>query len=110
VFDISSRDGRVTGEALIALDSDEDVEKATSFHNKKMGHRYIEVYVSSRGDFLNVLERVLPKDVVPGINPQNVVIRVRGIPYGSDEETIRNFFSRVNLRKGLSSAFWCLLC
>eukprot|EP00475_Leptophrys_vorax_P038405 TRINITY_DN6766_c0_g2_i1.p1 TRINITY_DN6766_c0_g2~~TRINITY_DN6766_c0_g2_i1.p1 ORF type:complete len:397 (-),score=78.04 TRINITY_DN6766_c0_g2_i1:50-1240(-) len=62
-----------------------------------MGHRYLEVYVSSRSEFLKVCDRVLPKDSIPGINPQNVVIRVRGIPYGSDEFTIRGFFDRVKL-------------
>lgn len=42
VFDVSQRSGRVTGDAFVAIKSREDLEKALSLHEKRMGSRFMK--------------------------------------------------------------------
>lgn len=50
-------DGRVTGEAYVGFDSEEDARRGLQRHRDKMGSRYIEIFRSNKGELLNMLRR-----------------------------------------------------
>lgn len=57
VFVLSPSDGRRTGEAFVQLASQADLGTAMNRHKECMGHRYIEVFHSSRLERLQELQQ-----------------------------------------------------
>lgn len=86
-----SPQGRPSGEAYIELDSEDEVEKAIKKHKKTMGSRYIEVFQSNKAE----VDWILRRTGKPRINLDpnlDGFVRLRGLPFDSDEEDIRRFF------------------
>ncbi|XKL66577.1 hypothetical protein PGB90_009997 [Kerria lacca] len=89
-----SREGRPSGEAFIELESKGDAEKALRKDKQHMGHRYIEIFKTSRSDMDWYVAR-------SGSNVENVMdeccIRLRGLPYGCTKNDITQFFSGLTI-------------
>ncbi|XP_065221342.1 heterogeneous nuclear ribonucleoprotein F-like [Planococcus citri] len=86
--------GRPSGEAYIELDTPDDAAKALKKDRQHMGHRYIEVFRTSRSEMDWVVSRC-------GMNMENVMdegcIRMRGLPYGCTKEEVASFFSGLTI-------------
>ncbi|XKL66999.1 hypothetical protein PGB90_010419 [Kerria lacca] len=86
--------GRPSGEAYIELASAEDASKALKKDREHMGHRYIEVFPTSKSEMDWVVSRC-------GMNMENVMdegcIRMRGLPYGCTKEEVAAFFSGLTI-------------
>lgn len=86
--------GRPSGEAYIELETAEDAAKALKKDHQHMGHRYIEVFPTSRSEMDWVVSRC-------GMNIDSVMdegcIRMRGLPYGCTKEEVSSFFSGLQI-------------
>ncbi|XP_057298137.1 heterogeneous nuclear ribonucleoprotein H3-like [Hydractinia symbiolongicarpus] len=60
------QDGRPSGDAYVEFATPEDAEKAMGKHKEKIGHRYIEVFRSSKSDIKYVVGR--PNNFKPQLN------------------------------------------
>ncbi|XP_074594968.1 heterogeneous nuclear ribonucleoprotein F-like isoform X2 [Brevipalpus obovatus] len=91
-----SPQGRPSGEAYIELENEDEVEKAIKKHKKTMGSRYIEVFQSNKAE----VDWILRRTGKPRINLDpnlDGFIRLRGLPFDSDEEDIRRFFEGLEI-------------
>ncbi|XP_030628942.1 G-rich sequence factor 1 [Chanos chanos] len=88
------RDGRPNGQAIIELESEEDVSKALEKHRQYMGHRYVEVYeVTDRDAEVLLSASVAEQSVRDG------VVRLRGLPFSCTERDVIQFFSGLEIVK-----------
>jgi len=93
--------GRATGEAIVELETQEHYASALERNNQHLGHRYIEVFKSTADD----MDRALGINKGVGGSGENkipfsqssFVVRMRGLPFSSLEEDIREFFAQVGL-------------
>uniref|UniRef100_A0A8C5UQE4 G-rich sequence factor 1 n=1 Tax=Microcebus murinus TaxID=30608 RepID=A0A8C5UQE4_MICMU len=89
-----NRDGKRRGDALIEMESEQDVHKALEKHRMYMGQRYVEVYEINNED-VDALMKSLQVKSSPVVN--DGVVRLRGLPYSCDEKDIVDFFAGLNI-------------
>lgn len=89
-----SPQGRPSGEAYIEMETEDDANRGIKKHLKSMGTRYIEVFLSNKAEFDWILRRFgKPK---MNLDPNfDGFIRLRGLPFDSDQRDIRRFFEGV---------------
>ena len=85
-----NRDGKRRGDALIEMESEQDVQKALEKHRMYMGQRYVEVYEINNED-VDALMKSLHVKSAPMVN--DGVVRLRGLPYSCNEKDIVDFFA-----------------
>ncbi|XP_069781672.1 G-rich sequence factor 1 isoform X3 [Narcine bancroftii] len=91
---LCNRAGKPSGEAIIELQSAEDVRKALEKHRKYLGERYIEVFELSNSDVDFLLKRLHSsgKELTDGS-----VVRLRGLPFSCITEDIIRFFAGLDI-------------
>ncbi|XP_056123788.1 epithelial splicing regulatory protein 1 isoform X1 [Rhinichthys klamathensis goyatoka] len=87
--------GRRNGEALVRFESEEHRDLALQRHKHHMGTRYIEVYKATGEDFLKIAGGT-SNEVANFLSRENqVIIRMRGLPFTATAEQVLQFFSPV---------------
>ncbi|XP_068947666.1 G-rich sequence factor 1 [Petaurus breviceps papuanus] len=89
-----NRDGKRRGDALVELESEQDVKKALEKHHLYMGQRYVEVYEINNED-VDALMKSLQAKSSPVVN--DGVVRLRGLPYSCNEKDIVDFFAGLTI-------------
>eukprot|EP01105_Mastigella_eilhardi_P016705 TRINITY_DN3823_c0_g1_i1.p1 TRINITY_DN3823_c0_g1~~TRINITY_DN3823_c0_g1_i1.p1 ORF type:complete len:748 (-),score=199.36 TRINITY_DN3823_c0_g1_i1:112-2052(-) len=119
---ICGRDGRSTGDAFAEFTTEEMTLRAlTARHKASMGTRYVELFRSSKGELLCMLEQrlgvkaynvyaavsALPQAGLDGgdaagggSRAEYLCVRMRGLPYSATERDIVQFFDRINVVPG----------
>ncbi|XP_064416525.1 G-rich sequence factor 1 isoform X2 [Latimeria chalumnae] len=95
-FTLNSR-GRRSGDALVELESEEDIQKALEMHRKFMGHRYIEVFELQSSDVEMMLKNL---QSIESQTANEGVVRLLGLPYSSTEADIHHFFTGLEIAPG----------
>jgi len=102
---ILNPDGRASGEGIVEVGSEEDLEKVLEKNKENIGSRYIEVRKSTASDIDWALQRVGATGVMAmgggglGIdNPNNSVVRMRGLPFSATEAEIEEFLMKVDIK------------
>ncbi|XP_071411151.1 G-rich sequence factor 1 [Pithys albifrons albifrons] len=88
-----NRDGRRRGDALIEMESKEDVQRALEKHLRYMGPRYVKVFEVHDSDVEGLLQSL--RDESQAMNDGVVILR--GLPFSSTEEDIVDFFSGLKI-------------
>ncbi|XP_053922392.1 G-rich sequence factor 1 [Cuculus canorus] len=88
-----NRDGRRRGDALIELESKEDVQRALEKNLRYMGARYVKVFEVHDSDVEGLLQNL--RDESQAIN--DGVVLLRGLPFSSTEEDIADFFAGLKI-------------
>ncbi|XP_051879817.1 LOW QUALITY PROTEIN: epithelial splicing regulatory protein 1 [Pristis pectinata] len=84
--------GRRNGEALVRFINNEHRDLALQRHKHHMGNRYIEVYKATGEDFLKIAGGT-SNEVAQFLSKENqVVIRMRGLPFVATAEEVLMFF------------------
>ncbi|XP_038615647.1 G-rich sequence factor 1 [Tachyglossus aculeatus] len=89
-----NQDGKRRGDALVEMESEEDVRRALEKHRQYMGQRYVEVYEINNED-VNALMKSLQAKSSPVVN--DGVVRLRGLPYSCSEKDVVDFFAGLNI-------------
>ncbi|XP_005392832.2 PREDICTED: G-rich sequence factor 1 [Chinchilla lanigera] len=89
-----NRDGKRRGDALIEMESEQDVQKALEKHRMYMGQRYVEVYEINNEDVDALMKSLQVKASLPA---NDGVVRLRGLPYSCNEKDIVDFFAGLNI-------------
>ncbi|XP_020844165.1 G-rich sequence factor 1 [Phascolarctos cinereus] len=89
-----NRDGKRRGDAVVELESEQDVKKALEKHHLYMGQRYVEVYEINNED-VDALMKSLQAKSSPVVN--DGVVRLRGLPYSCNEKDIVDFFAGLSI-------------
>jgi len=91
-------DGRPTGEGIVEVRSGKELEWVLAKNKANIGSRYIEVRKSTASDIDWALQRLGTMGVmglgggVLGVeNPDNSVLRMRGVPYIATETDVEEF-------------------
>ncbi|XP_048399102.1 heterogeneous nuclear ribonucleoprotein H1, like [Stegostoma tigrinum] len=86
--------GRSTGEAFVQFATQEIAEKALKKHKERIGHRYIEIFKSSRAEVRTHYDppRKLMSGLRPGPYDRPMTGRTYGIPRGSYEKMRRGVY------------------
>jgi len=102
---IMNPDGRASGEGIVEVGSEKDLKQVLSKNKENIGSRYIEVRKSTASDIDWALQRVGAMGVMAigggglGIeNPDNSVVRMRGLPWSATEEEIEEFMKKVDVK------------
>jgi len=102
---IMNLDGRASGEGIVEVGSEEDLKQVLSKNREKLGNRYIDVRKSTASDIEWALQRLGEMGVMAigggGLeieNPDNSVVRLRGLPYSATEEEIEEFLMKVDVK------------
>jgi len=102
---ILNLDGRPSGEAIVEVGSEKDLEQVLLKNKENIGSRWIEVRKSTASDIKWALQRVGTKGVTAlgggglGIeNPNNSVVKMRGLPYSASEEEIEEFLMKADVK------------
>ncbi|XP_043530409.1 G-rich sequence factor 1 [Chiloscyllium plagiosum] len=91
---LCSRGGKPSGEAIIELQSAEDVKKALEKHKKYLGQRYIEVFELNNNDVSVLLKRLHSSE---NELTDGRVVRLRGLPFSCTVEDITQFFAGLEI-------------
>eukprot|EP00349_Pseudokeronopsis_sp_Brazil_P008477 CAMPEP_0202956076 /NCGR_PEP_ID=MMETSP1396-20130829/633_1 /ASSEMBLY_ACC=CAM_ASM_000872 /TAXON_ID= /ORGANISM="Pseudokeronopsis sp., Strain Brazil" /LENGTH=178 /DNA_ID=CAMNT_0049672943 /DNA_START=367 /DNA_END=903 /DNA_ORIENTATION=+ len=98
-------DGSKTGEGAVIFSDEEEARRAyKERQGRNIGHRYIELFVMSNGDYqdfekIQTFSRKTVKlmgQVQPG--ERNKAIKVRGLPYSVTEDDISFLFKEFKVR------------
>ncbi|CAM2112618.1 G-rich sequence factor 1 [Caretta caretta] len=89
-----NRDGKRRGDALIELESEQDVQNALEKHREYMGQRYVEVFEIHNED-VDAILKSLQSSSSPAVN--DGVVRLRGLPYSCTEADISEFFAGLDI-------------
>jgi len=91
--------GRASGEAVVEVGSQEDLDAAMKKSGNNIGSRYIEIFKSTGDDIDKALGRIVPGGPGGGVeNPNNAVLRMRGIPFSALEGDVIEFFAQVGVK------------
>ncbi|XP_063776189.1 G-rich sequence factor 1 isoform X2 [Pseudophryne corroboree] len=113
-----NRDGKPRGDAVIELETADDLAKALEQHKRYLGQRYVEVFEMSPKDAESLLQR-LQAVMSPttqsslsqsgqsmSVTPNDSTVRLRGLPYSCSEQDIVNFFSGLTIaNEGINFVF-----
>jgi len=95
---IFNPDGRPSGEGIVEVGSEKELEEVLAKNKENIGSRYIEVRKSTASDIDWALQRLGTMGVTAlgggalGVeNPDNSVVRMRGLPYSATESEIEEF-------------------
>ncbi|KAJ7327231.1 hypothetical protein JRQ81_016990 [Phrynocephalus forsythii] len=91
---ILNRDGKPRGDALIELESEQDVQKALQKHLRYLGQRYVEVFEIHSEDVAALMKSL---HLSSTSTSNDGVVRLRGLPYSCTEEDISEFFSGLTI-------------
>ncbi|XP_075058598.1 G-rich sequence factor 1 isoform X2 [Mixophyes fleayi] len=113
-----NRDGKPRGDAVIELESADDLAKALEQHKRYLGQRYVEVFEMSPKDAESLLQRLQAvmspttqsslSQAVQSMSatPNDSTVRLRGLPYSCSEQDIVNFFSGLSIaNEGITFVF-----
>ncbi|XP_054845809.1 G-rich sequence factor 1 isoform X2 [Eublepharis macularius] len=89
-----NRDGKRRGDALVELESEEDVQNALEKHRRYLGQRYVEVFEIHNED-VEAIMKSLQSSSASVTN--DGVVRLRGLPYSCVEANISEFFSGLSI-------------
>lgn len=113
-------DGRPTGEAYVEFPTKEEQDEAMKRHKEKLGSRYIELFVSSKGDMLQAVQHngyytgqpdpqhakqqrhgggshAGPGQHAPSFSSDGSTLELRGLPYSATIDDITTFFAGFNI-------------
>uniref|UniRef100_H3DLY8 Epithelial splicing regulatory protein 1 n=1 Tax=Tetraodon nigroviridis TaxID=99883 RepID=H3DLY8_TETNG len=85
--------GRRNGEALVRFVSEEHRDLALQRHKHHMGNRYIEVYKATGEDFLKIAGGTSNEVAMFLSREDQIIIRMRGLPFTATHEQVLSFFS-----------------
>jgi len=98
-------DGRASGEGIVEVGSESELHEALAKNKETIGSRYIEVRKTTASDIDWALQRVGAKGVtaIGGSandieNPNNSVIRMRGLPFSATETDIEQFLAKADVK------------
>ncbi|CAI5784828.1 G-rich sequence factor 1 [Podarcis lilfordi] len=89
-----NRDGKRRGDALVELESEQDVQNALDKHRRYLGQRYVEVFEIHNED-VDAIMKSLHSSSTSVTN--DGVVRLRGLPYSCNEMDISEFFSGLTI-------------
>lgn len=89
---LKNDEGRPSGEAFVEFMSVSDKLRAMEKNRQHMGRRYVEVFDASSDD----MEKSL-SDMQEALNNSEPIVYLRGLPYRSSEETVREFFEGLKI-------------
>ncbi|KAL8206630.1 UNVERIFIED_CONTAM: G-rich sequence factor 1 [Gekko kuhli] len=89
-----NRDGKRRGDALVELESEQDVQKALEKHRRYLGQRYVEVFEIHNEDVEAIMKSL--QSTSTSVTNDGVV-RLRGLPYSCVEADISEFFSGLTI-------------
>ncbi|CAL8328356.1 unnamed protein product [Arctogadus glacialis] len=95
-----NRQGKPNGQAFVEMEHEEDVSKALEKHRQYLGMRYVEVYEVSDGEAETILKTSASQpapSVAPSVASSDGVVRIRGLPFSSNEYDIQTFFSGLDI-------------
>jgi len=102
---IFNPDGRPSGEGIVEVGSEKELEQVLEKNKENIGSRYIEVRKSTASDIDWALSRLGSMGVTAlgggglGIeNPDNSVVRMRGLPYSATETEIEEFLMKAEAK------------
>lgn len=90
--------GRASGEAVVEVASQEESDVAMKMSGNNIGSRYIEIFKSTGDDMDKAMGRQTGGPGGGVENPNNSVIRMRGIPFSSLEGDVIEFFEQVSVK------------
>jgi len=89
---LKNDEGRPSGEAFVEFMSVADKLRAMEKNRQHMGRRYVEVFDASTED----MEKSL-SDMQEALNNSEPIVYLRGLPYRSTEDTVRDFFEGLKI-------------
>jgi len=102
---IFNPDGRASGEGIVEVESEEDLKQVLAKNKETIGSRWIEVRKSTPSDIDWALQRLGTMGIMAlrggGLeieNPENSVVRMRGLPWRATESEIEKFLMKVDVK------------
>mmetsp|Transcript_8837 Transcript_8837/g.21757 ORF Transcript_8837/g.21757 Transcript_8837/m.21757 type:complete len:404 (+) Transcript_8837:136-1347(+) len=89
--------GRFKGECLVMFKSAADAQEAKKKDRETIGHRYVEIYVSSLAEWDAQTGAVARQTSYAGRSGLTFVARMRGLPFSARESDIFDFFNGINI-------------
>uniref|UniRef100_A0A915DJP0 RRM domain-containing protein n=1 Tax=Ditylenchus dipsaci TaxID=166011 RepID=A0A915DJP0_9BILA len=96
-----SAEGRRNGEALVRFETPRHRDLALQRHRKFLHSRYIEVYRGTGEDFMKVAVGSDSEAVKFASKDAAMIVRMRGLPFQTTEQQIRDFFAEPNEDTGI---------
>lgn len=90
--------GRASGEAVVEVANQQEFDAAMKKSGNNIGSRYIEIFKSTGDDIDKAMGRQTGGPGGGVENPNNSVIRMRGIPFSSLEGDVVEFFAQVSAK------------
>jgi len=98
-------DGRASGEGIVEVGSESELQEVLAKNKESIGSRYIEVRKTTASDIDWALQRLGANGVtaIGGSamdieNPSNSVIRMRGLPFTATETDIEKFLAKADVK------------
>jgi len=89
--------GRPSGEGFVELSSEVDSIAAMTKHRHHMGHRYIELFRSSKVELIRALGLTSGWQPANECSVKSSCILMRGLPYSCTEGDITKFFQEIEV-------------
>lgn len=83
--------GNCRGDAFVEFATIEDAQKAMNFSRKKMSHRHVDIYKSSRKEWTDLTPNNPKKNSDQDIDEP--IVRIQGLAYRAEQEDVRGFFA-----------------
>merc|ERR1712226_1517849 len=87
-------DGRLSGEAFVEFESQEELEKGLKKNRQYLGERYVDVFESTAEEMKYVLSKT-GEEAFGG--KEGFVVKIRGLPWDSTNSDIRRFFEGLDM-------------